>query len=127
MNEIYATHSQLSRKFDEFNVMPVELLDGQRLHVVMDFAPLLNPSAARARAPSATATAGTAGDEGFTPTAAWLLGGAGLEGRKQRRIGVLLPKESLVSDLKSKNTKPSYFTSSFFLFYIAFVTSVNFV
>lgn len=92
-------HTQLSRKFDEFNVMPVELLDGQRLHVVMDFAPLLNPSAAAARATTTTTTTASSA-AGETPPAAWLLGGQGLEGRKQRRVGVLLPKESVVSDLK---------------------------
>ncbi|CAM9830859.1 unnamed protein product, partial [Laminaria digitata] len=81
---------KLSRKFDEFNVMPVELLDGQRLHVQMDFAPLLAPSKANA-----------AGNNG-TPSAATILGGLGAEGRRQRRIGVLLPKGGRVSDLKEE-------------------------
>lgn len=104
--------------------MPVELLDGQRLQVVLDFAPLLNPSAAPspATAPAPAPAAGTApaaaaatstGDESVSessgaregvngPRASWLLSGgrAGVESRKQRRVGVLLPKESLVSDLK---------------------------
>jgi len=90
------------------------------MHVVLDFAPLLNPSAAPATAPAPAPAAGessaeaTAGADdaasggvddagrGDTPSAAWLLGGAGAEGRKQRRVGVLLPKEALVSDLKGE-------------------------
>ena len=98
--------------------MPVELLDGQRLQVVLDFAPLLNPSAAPGAAPATAASAATSGGGGgkasdvdpqgesvigaSCPRAAWLLSGgkAGAESRKQRRVGVLLPKESLVSDLK---------------------------
>ncbi|CAM9472584.1 unnamed protein product, partial [Ectocarpus fasciculatus] len=92
---------KLSRKFDEFNVMPVELLDGQRLQVVLDFAPLLNPSAAPTAAKAAAAAAaGDDGKGGRNPSAAMLLGGPGVEGRKPRRVAVLLPKESVVADLK---------------------------
>ena len=134
-------NKQLSRKFDEFNVMPVELLDGQRLHVILDFAPLLNPSAAPAAAAPAPAAATTAaavaataaaaaaaaaastadgkavsesdddprvsGEGAGYPRAAWLLSGGrtGVESRKQRRVGVLLPKDCLVSDLKGENYK----------------------
>lgn len=64
--------------------MPVELLDGQRLHVLMDFAPLLAPAK---------------GNNG-KPSAASILGGAGADGRRPRRIGVLLAKGARVSDLK---------------------------
>ncbi|CBJ31113.1 conserved unknown protein [Ectocarpus siliculosus] len=90
---------KLSRKFDEFNVMPVELLDGQRLQVILDFAPLLNPSAAP------TAAKAAAGDDGKgvgNLSAAMLLGGPGVEGRKPRRVAVLVPKESLVADVKAE-------------------------
>lgn len=74
--------------------MPVELLDGQRLHVMMDLAPILNPSAATSRAGN------DAGEGAGTPIAALRLGGGGVEGRKQRRIGVLLPRDAVVADLK---------------------------
>lgn len=77
--------------------MPVELLDGQRLQVILDFAPLVNPSAAPTLA---TAAAGNDGKGGGKPSAAMLLGGLGVEGRKPRRVGVLLPKESVVADVK---------------------------
>ncbi|CAN0079733.1 unnamed protein product, partial [Ectocarpus sp. 8 AP-2014] len=90
---------KLSRKFDEFNVMPVELLDGQRLQVILDFAPLLNLSAAP------TAAKAAAGDDGKgvgNLSAAMLLGGPGVEGRKPRRVAVLVPKESLVADVKAE-------------------------
>eukprot|EP00752_Nemacystus_decipiens_P014254 g12676.t1 len=117
---------KLSRKFDEFNVMPVEIQDGQRLCVVLDFAPLLNPSAApTSPAPAAAAAAGggagaasAVGGDGpeadpegtrgvgasCPPRAAWLLSGGvtGAESRKQRRVGLVVPKEALVSDLKAK-------------------------
>ncbi|CAM9945396.1 unnamed protein product, partial [Ectocarpus sp. 12 AP-2014] len=90
---------KLSRKFDEFNVMPVELLDGQRLQVILDFAPLLNPSAAPT---AAKAAAGGDGKGSGNLSAAMLLGGPGVEGRKPRRVGVLVPKESLVADVKAE-------------------------
>ena len=78
--------------------MPVELLDAQPLNVMMDFAPLLKGSA-----PDSHRQDGT-------PNAGWILGGPGLEGRRQRRIGVLLPRDALVADLKGV----------FFLFWFVF-------
>lgn len=71
--------------------MPVELLDCQPLHVIMDFAPLLK------NVPNSTTN--NEGKSG-TPDAGWILGGAGPEGRRQRRIGVLLPRDALVAELK---------------------------
>lgn len=70
--------------------MPVELLDGQRLQVVLDFAPRLIPPTTNAAAKSGT------------PSAAAALGGAGVNGRKPRRVGVLLARDSLVTDLRGK-------------------------
>lgn len=71
--------------------MPVELLDCQPLHVIMDFAPLLK------NAPGSTADKE---EKSGTPDVGCILGGPGPEGRRQRRIGVLLPRDALVAELK---------------------------
>lgn len=102
---------KLSRKFDEFNVMPVELLAGQRYAVQIDLAPLLAPARAAPipigdddQDDETPLRAGGRGvrSEGETVSdrAARLLGGEGKEGRKARRVGVVVPRDGTIGDVK---------------------------
>lgn len=81
--------------------MPVELLAGRRLNILVDFAPLLRtPDPARAGGKI------DAEESGGIPSTAHILFGGDKEGRKPRRVGVVLPQDATVGELKGETPCP---------------------